>query len=171
MLFQIQVFELTSSKDKEPEKKHTFQPIREEWNPARFCCFLFLWLSRSFMSVENTCWWKLMPSGVPRGVSFDQVIYVRVAYFLRIFTIKLYSKKFHNILECIQDSDCTGNSDTCVKGQCRCGTKPRVCRHSLNPAVKIMCIEGECVKIPGNKNNTKLFDKYLKQRNKTKFIL
>ena len=78
--------------------------------------------------------------------------------YVRIFTIKLYSKKFHNILECIQDSDCTGNSDTCVKGQCRCGTKPRVCRHSLNPAVKIMCIEGECVKIPGNKNNTKLFD-------------
>ena len=112
------------------------------------------------MSVENTCWWKLMPSGVPRGVSFDQVMLCQASLLLLFFTIKLYSKKFHNILECIQDSDCTGNSDTCVKGQCRCGTKPRVCRHSLNPAVKIMCIEGECVKIPGNKNNTELFDKY-----------
>ena len=87
-----------------------------------------------------------------------RLCYVRLAYFLRICTIKLYYKKFHNILECIQDSDCTGNSDTCVKGQCQCGTNPGVCKHAA------ICINGDCVKKQGNENDTELFDRFFQRR-------
>ena len=78
------------------------------------------------------------------------------------FTINQYSKKFCNILGCTHDSDCTGRSDSCVEGQCRCGkTNPAVCAISTNPAVKIMCINGDCVRKPGNKSNAEFCDKYI----------
>ena len=88
--------------------------------------------------------------------------------YLGVFTINLYSKNFQNILECTQNSDCTGMSDTCKDGQCQCGANPGVCRHtsSLFPT---MCINGDCVKKPGNENDTELFDKYVKEGNEPKF--
>ena len=59
-------------------------------------------------------------------------------------------------------------SDTCKDGQCQCGANPGVCRHtsSLFPT---MCINGDCVKKPGNENDTELFDKYVKEGNEPKF--
>ena len=45
------------------------------------------------MSVENTCWWKLMPSGVPRGVSFDQVMFCQAS----LIKNRFYSNNIGNL--------------------------------------------------------------------------
>ena len=52
-------------------------------------------------------------------------------------TLRLFSRQNSIILECFVDSDCTGDSDTCVSNVCGCGSTEKCSGDST-------CVIGKC---------------------------
>ena len=58
-------------------------------------------------------------------------------------TLRLFSRQNSIILECFNDSDCTGYSDTCVSNVCVCGLTEKCSGMTVDACVRGKCKCGE----------------------------